>query len=322
MKRVKNILLNYGTVLAFIIVIIIFSSLSEQFFTLSNLRNILDQTAMVAVVSIGLTFVIISGGIDISVGSSLFFSALISTIIYKHLNIHPVLFLILTIIIPALVGLLNGVIIAKLKILPIIATLATLSIFRGLGYLGFAFFAPEYWVRAPIDIMFLGSGRLLGIPYSVIIMIVCVIIAIIILNLTKFGHYIVAIGNNINTAKISGIKLDRILILNYMLCGIFVGISTLMWITHNVEVKAAAGENLEFLAITAVILGGTSMYGGEGGILKTIFGALFIVTINAGITILGFSPYWYTFTTGSVILFAIFIDSMKYRFISESRLST
>ncbi|RKY02584.1 MAG: ribose ABC transporter permease [Spirochaetes bacterium] len=301
-------------ILFLIVISIIISVIVPVFLSIQNILNVLTQIAINAMLSTGMTFVIISGGIDLSVGSIAAFSGIaVTSIIVKLPNITIFESFIIGIGISILVGLACGgfsaIAIAKLNVTPFIATLAMMSIARGITYV-ITKSRPIFGL--PDTFGWLGQKYIFGaIPVIVIIMIVVLSIAHIVLDKTSFGRYIYAVGSNEEVAKLSGINVDRIKISVYVISGILSAFGGVCLASKLATGQPTAGSGYELNAIAAVVMGGTSLSGGRGSMGKTVLGLLTIGIINNGLSLMKVSSYWQTIAMGLIILIAVSIDQLK-----------
>jgi len=304
----KKYLSQYGLYFAFGLLIIVMAVLSPAFLKPTNLLNILRQTSINGIIAIGMTLVILTGGIDLSVGSVLALSAVIAAS-FAHPGEHD---LILPLSIGLFVGLacgfINGFIIAWNKIAPFIVTLAMMTIARGL--------ALVYTNGRPVidlsdNYTKIGSGYIIGIPIPVIIFILIILAGIFLLKYTKFGRYIYATGGNEMATKISGINTTKIIIWVYSLTGLLAGLAGTVLSARVMSASPATGQGYELDAIAAVVIGGTKLTGGVGTIAGTIIGALIIGVMNNGLDLLNISSYWQLFVKGVIILLAVILDKKK-----------
>lgn len=285
--------------------------IEPKFLALSNTANIFKQIATNAILAAGMSFVILTGGIDISVGATLALVGAISVdLIASGLNI--VLVILISLALGALAGLFNGVFIAKFRLQPMIVTLATMSICRGLTYI--------YTKGSPITLKtalasgaaykWISSGTLFGvIPFPLILVIVVYAITYYILNKTAFGRRVYAVGGNEDAARLSGINTVWTKILAYMICGIMAAVAAIIISARVSSAQPNAGESYEMDAIAAVVIGGISLRGGEGRVLYTIIGALIIGMLNNFLNLVGVDSYYQIVVKGVVILVAVLADA-------------
>lgn len=311
-KTNRNFIMRFGKanismLIALVGVIVFFSVSSPNFLTANNGFNVLRQISSNAIIAIGMTFVLLIGGIDLSVGSVIAATNCIS--ISLMVSGVPIwLAVIAGILLGSLIGLVNGFVIAKLRIPAFIMTLAMMQIARGVAYV----YTDGKPVRFDNDTLSLiGNGYIGWVPVPVIIMIFCLTLFILLLHRTKFGSHVYAVGGNREAAKFSGIPIIRIEILVYTICGTLAGVSGIILSSRMLSAQPTSGSGAEMDAIAAVVLGGTSLSGGVGTIAGTLIGALFIGVLNNGLNILGVSSYWQEIIKGIVIITAVMVDVIK-----------
>lgn len=305
---IKNILIKYKSLVGLLLLVGIVSILSPSFLSTKNIFNILRQTSVNAIIAAGMTFVILTGGIDLSVGSILAISgAICASLLVSGQNI--VIAIVISILIGAVVGFLNGFVISKGKLQPFIATLATMTILRGLT-LVFTDGKPITLGSGDLAINFgkIGGGEILSIPTPAIIMIVVFLVCAYILNSTKMGRYTYALGSNEEATKLSGLNTDKIKIWVYTISGILSALAGVIITSRLYSAQPTAGTGYELDAIAAVVLGGTSLTGGKGKITGTIIGALIIGVLSNALNILDVSSYYQMMVKGVVILIAVLLD--------------
>ena len=305
----KEVVTKLGPLLALIVLVIFVTFLNPSFISPTNLLNLLRQVSTNALIAFGMTFVIITGGIDLSVGSTLALSsALTAGMIVSGLD--PLLAMIIGVGIGFVLGAVNGLLITKGKMAPFIATLATMTIFRGLT-LVFTDGKPITGIGDSFIFKFMGRGYLFGIPFPVILTLVCFAILFMLLHKMTFGRKTFAIGGNEKAAYIAGIKSDRIKVLIYAISGMMASISGIIITSRLNSAQPTAGTSYEMDAIASVVLGGTSLSGGRGRIVGTLIGALIIGTLNNGLNLLGVSSFYQQVVKGIVIIIAVLIDRKK-----------
>jgi len=298
------------TVIALIILMAVITIINSNFLTANNLLNLLLQVTSNALIAFGMTFVILTGGIDLSVGSILALSSALTAGLLGS-GMPVTLAILISLIMGCILGMMNGLLISYGKLAPFIVTLATMTIFRGATLV--------YTNGNPITkglsdtflFQFLGQGYIVGIPFPVIIMFIVFIVLYVLLHKTAFGKSVYAIGGNEKAAYISGVKLNKVKIIIYSISGIMASISGLIITSRLSSAQPTAGASYEMDAIAAVVLGGTSLSGGKGRILGTLIGALIIGVLNNGLNIIGVSAFWQQVVKGVVILIAVLIDRFK-----------
>ncbi|MFY9282962.1 MAG: ribose ABC transporter permease [Miniphocaeibacter sp.] len=303
-----------NTMLIFLIVIFVLSMIFvPRFATPGNLLNVLIQISINALIATGMTFVIISDGIDLSVGSVASLAGIVAAAtikLFPNANIVvSILVIILTsIVVGGITGFCNGLFISKLKVPPFIATLAMMNVARGLGYV-LTDAKPIFGL--PASFGWVGLRSIGPIPVTIILMGIVLLIAYIVLSKTSFGRYVYAVGSNKEVAKLNGINADKIRFKVYIICGILAALAGVVLASKLQNGQATAASGYELNAIAAVAMGGTSMSGGRGGIVQTIFGLFVIGIINNALSLLGVSSYWQTISMGVIILIAVVIDQNK-----------
>lgn len=310
MKNTMKYISELTTVIALIILMAIITIINSNFLTANNLLNLLLQVTSNALIAFGMTFVILTGGIDLSVGSILALSSALTTGLLGS-GMPVTLAILISLILGCILGMMNGLLISYGKLAPFIVTLATMTIFRGATLV--------YTNGNPITkglsdtflFQFLGQGYIVGIPFPVIIMFIVFIVLYVLLHKTAFGKSVYAIGGNEKAAYISGVKLNKVKIIIYSISGIMASISGLIITSRLSSAQPTAGVSYEMDAIAAVVLGGTSLSGGKGRILGTLIGALIIGVLNNGLNIIGVSAFWQQVVKGVVILIAVLIDRFK-----------
>lgn len=302
----KDYLGKLGPLLALIVLVILVSIVNPSFIAPTNLLNLLRQVSTNALIAFGMTFVIITGGIDLSVGSTLALSsALMAGTIAAGMD--PLLAMILSLVVGTVFGAVNGLLITKGNMAPFIATLATMTIYRGLT-LVYTNGNPITGIGDSFIFKFVGRGYLLGIPFPVVLMIISFILLYILLHKMTFGRKTFAIGGNEKASFIAGIKNDRIKTGIYALSGLMASLAGIIITSRLDSAQPTAGTSYEMDAIASVVLGGTSLSGGRGRLVGTLIGALIIGTLNNGMNLLGISSFYQQVVKGIVIIIAVLLD--------------
>lgn len=297
---------DYGAQIALVLLLIAVSIVSPEFRSLHNLLQLLRQSAINGLIAFGMTTVIISGGIDLSVGSTLCLTALIFANLVKHGT--PVLLALLTALLLGLVlGLLNGLMIVKGKLQPFIATLVSMTAYRGISMI-FSNGRPISGLGDSRILTFIGKGSLLGVPFPVWILLIVFGVFYFILHHTVLGRKIYATGSNVKAAHLAGINIGFIKFLVYGISGLTSTLAGIILVSRLNSAQPTMGMGYELDAIAAVALGGTSMNGGRGKILGTLTGVLIIATLNNSMNILGVSSYYQQVVKAFVILLAVLSD--------------
>lgn len=299
---------QYGTLLAFVFLIVIITLLTPQFLRLANIINILRQTSVNGIIAVGMTFVIITGGIDLSVGSLLALTSVVACS-FAHPGDYPLVVpLAIGLVVGLAGGFLNGFIIARKSIAPFIVTLGMMTIARG--------FALVYTNGRPVinlndNFNNIGGGYLLGVPVPVIIFGFIALLGGCILKYTRLGRYTYAIGGNEESARISGINTKKIVMVVYAIAGSLAGVAGIVLSSRVMSGSPAIGFGYELDAIAAVVIGGTSLSGGIGSIRGTVLGVLIIGVMNNGLDLLNVSSYWQQVAKGIIIIVAVLLDHKK-----------
>lgn len=300
---------NLGTILALIILMVFVSILNPTFLQANNLMNLMRQLIINGFIALGMTFVILTGGIDLSVGSTLALtSAIFAGLLQNGMNTG--LAILVAVGLGLVLGLINGILITKGKLAPFIVTLATMTIFRGLTLV----YTDGRPIAGPKDnfaFKFLGKGQFFGIPFQVILFILAFLCLWIILNKTSLGRKIYAVGGNEKASYISGINIDKVKIWVYVISSLMAVLSGLVLTSRLNSAQPTAGAAYEMDAIAAVVLGGTSMTGGSGSLTGTLIGILILGVLNNGLNLLGVSSFYQQIVKGIVILIAVLIDRKR-----------
>jgi ribose transport system permease protein len=289
--------------------------MSKAFLTQQNLVNILRQFAMLGISAVGMTLVILAGGIDLSVGSNLGLTGIIAAICMVNFEMIPALAILLGLISATIVGIINGVSITRFRIPPLIATLATYTAVRGVAYVltgGLPIFG------FPKSFNVVGRGMIWFLPVPVLIMLVVFVLGWMVLHKTRYGRYLYAIGGNPEAARLSGIPVKRNLVLTYVYSGIFSGIAGIIMLSRLNSGHPTTGTGFELDVITAVVLGGISIAGGEGLFLGVISGVLIIGVLTNGMILMNVYEYYQQVIKGLVLLIAVGVDQY-YKQTGKSR---
>ncbi|WP_458414274.1 ABC transporter permease subunit [Schinkia sp. CFF1] len=308
-SKVSGVLQKLGSLIGLVLLIVVLAILSPNFLSLNNILNVLRQVSINALIAFGMTFVILTGGIDLSVGSILALSAALTAGFISG-GMDPILGMVIGLLAGALMGAFNGLIITKGKVAPFIATLATMTIFRGLT-LVYTDGKPITGLSDSASFVLMGRGYFFGIPVPVIWMLLSFFVLFFILKKTTFGRRVYAIGGNEEAAILSGIKANRVKIWVYLITGLLSALAGIILTSRLNSAQPTAGAAYELDAIAAVVLGGTSLSGGRGWIFGTIIGALIIGVLNNGLNLLNVSSFYQQVVKGGVILLAVLLDRKK-----------
>jgi ribose/xylose/arabinose/galactoside ABC-type transport system permease subunit len=309
MNRLIRQLLPFASLL--LVVIILSAWKPAQFLSMANLSNVLRRSSVDAIIGVGMTAIIISGGIDLSAGSMLALAGMAGAWVMLKLGgdspTVPQMLIgtVIGTIAGGICGLLNGLAITQLKLPPFIVTLGTMSAFRGISFVmndGEPYNVPGY--------VFLGNGDILGMPASVAIAVVIVVFAVLVLRYTPLGRYAYAIGSNREASFHAGVNVNWNLTVIYTLAGLLVGFAAMIATSRTISAQPAAGINRELDVIAAVVIGGASLNGGRGTILGTMIGTLLIAVLRNGCTLVGIRTEVQLIVIGAIIIIAVAVDQM------------
>lgn len=304
---------------ALIILVLVFSVLGQNFFSKQTFINILDSSYYIGFMAIGVTFVIITGGMDLSIGTVMMCATLIGGVAFNVWGWPIWASLILIVVVATLFGLLNGILIAKLKLPPFIATLGTMLVSQGLGSIIAKVQTQRYptsydeagWFKT---VFFKTPG---GFPTGVIFLVIFFLIASLVLNKTRMGRYTFAIGSNEEAVRLSGVRVDRWKIMVYVISGFFAGLAGIVYAAAYTTIIPGTGNGLELLAIAGVVIGGTSLAGGVGSVSGTMVGVFIMSVLKNGLMSMNLQGQWQTFFTGVVVICAVLLDIYRNKKSNE-----
>ena len=299
---------KYGIFAVLIVVLLFFSLFAENFFSVSNFVTILRQVSSLGIVIMAMSMIMISGGMDLSVGGQIAVGGVLAGMMMANLHFPTVLVILLSLVIGMLFGLINGLLAVRLGIQPMIVTLGTMLILQSASMVITGGY-PIYNINSSIK--WIGQGWIGPIPFPVIIFAIISALTWFIMNKTYIGHYAYAVGGNSAAAKLSGIDTDRFTIFIFTLGGFFVSIASLIVMTRAASAQPNAGSNTAFDAITAAVLGGVSISGGEGRISGALVGVLIIGMLNNGLLLMGLNSNWQGVIKGIVLILAVGVDSIQ-----------
>ncbi len=313
MNRAFLALLNWATVILFAVVLAIFGALSPKFFTGANLQNLLVQSSSTAVVAIGVTFVLLTAGVDLSVGAIMFIAAAVAGKLLLAGVVLP-LALLAMVATGVVCGAVNALLVTRLGIIAFIATLGTLYAGRGLGL----WLTQTRAINLPDSLLQLGSARIAGIPVPLLVSGLVLALAHLTLTRTPYGRQIYAVGNNLGAAKKAGLNTRRLLVSVYVISGVCAALGSILSLAQLGAVSPTFGTNREFTAIAAAVLGGTSLFGGRGAVFPgTVLGAVLIQSVESGLVILNADPYLYPLVTSAIIFLAVLTDSGRSTLLAK-----
>jgi rhamnose transport system permease protein len=305
-------LLRHEAILAVLLVLAlaVLAMQSDRFFTVENLLNQGRLMAEVGLVALAMTFVIVTAGIDLSVGSILGLVAILLGVFWQKLGIPLPLAMVLGVVVGGVAGLVNGIIITRFRVPPLIATLATLALYRGLA----EGISQARSVRGYPEWFFvLGQGEVLGVPTQLWIFLACAIVAAIVLGMSTFGRATYATGANIVAARFSGIPVDRTILLIYTVSGLVAGLAAIIFVSRVSTTRSDMGTGLELDVITAVVLGGTSIFGGRGTIIGTLLGLILMQALKNGLALAGVKGDGTIVVIGLILIATIIISNLVRR---------
>ena len=312
-KKAKliKIIGEFSIGLALVVEIILFSQLSPYFFTAENLLNVSLQVSITAIIAAGMSFVILTAGIDLSVGSLVALAGILATSVIKidlPVYLSLPLGILAGVLFGAFSGFIAGVFVTKFKITPFIVTLALMTIWRGTAFVYTE--GRPIW-ELPEAFTYLGGGRIIGVPVPTVIMVIVFFASHIVLTKTRYGRYIYAVGGNLEAARLAGIKTNKILISVYIISGILSAIAGVLLASRINSGQPNAGLMYELDVIAAVVVGGTSLFGGRGTIIGTFLGAMLIAVLRNGLNLLNVGSYVQQVIVGVVILLAVLLDQLR-----------
>ncbi|MBR9946571.1 ABC transporter permease [Clostridiaceae bacterium Marseille-Q4145] len=308
MKNLMIVLKRRAIWVFLLLMIVFFSVMSGNFLTMRNLLNVVKQVSIYGIASVGMTYVILLGGIDLATGSIISFINILAAYLMVNMGWNPILAVICSLVASTVIGFLNGIIIAEIKMPALIVTFASQTIFAGIAYI---ICNGTPISRFPESFLVIGQGYVGPIPVPVIIMIICFAVGAFILVKTYFGRYFYALGGNEEAAELSGIHVKKVKCLVYSLSGLFAGIAGLVMLARANTGQPNAGVGYEFDVITCVVLGGVSVNGGSGKISNVIAGVLIIGVLSNGMVLLNISSYMQMVIKGIILLLAVGSDCIQ-----------
>lgn len=302
---------KYGLALILMLISGFFGAINGNFFSLYNIQNIFKQSSINGLIAFGMTFVILIGCIDLSVGSILAFVGYIAGILLVNYQLPIIIVIPVALLLGMTLGVINGVLVSKVKLQPFIATLVTMTIYRGVTLI-LSNGLPIRNINKASEVMkFINRGEIANLPISMVIYLVVFVILWFVLDKTLFGKYLYATGGNEEAARLSAVPVTKIKLSAYAISGFLSALAALLYISRYNSIYPNAGQGAELDAIAAVVIGGTSMSGGKGKIIGTLIGALIIGILNNGLNLLGVSSFYQEVIKGIVILIAVVADRKK-----------
>ena len=308
---VLGLIRNYVPWIVLVVVVVVFSIVTPAFFSVKNLMSILNAASIAGVMTIGLAFTLLAGGFDLSIAAIMLVGGMIFGTLFMNLHLPTGAAILLTLAATTALGLVNGLVITRVRLPPFIATFATMFVFTGLS-LAIGKGMAIYFIKGPY-FTFLGQGKLGEMPMPAVIFIVAAIVAYLVLSGTTFGRVVYAVGGNATAASMSGINVDRIRLVTYMISGFLCGLAALIYTARmevaNVVTATLAGYSTTLLdAISAVMIGGISIFGGVGTMYGLIAGILVVQVLSNGMGILGMTAPFHMLAKGLLILLAVGMD--------------
>ena len=298
-----------GVFVALIAVMVVFSAIDEHYFTMANLIDIVDQSTINGLIAIGMTFVIVTGGIDLSVGSVMAIVIVLVGRLLTEQGMDPISATIVGIILGFTLGSFNGFLITRLTLQPFIATLGTMSVYRGFAYIitsGWPVLNIPQEFRTMLDGDFFSIFRI-----SILILLIFAFITHILIKSTRFGNYVYAIGSNEEATRLSGVSVDFNKLMTYGLCGVGAALAGMVMLARLGTGEPAAGQGYELNAIAAAAIGGTSLAGGKGTIIGTLLGAFLLSALKVGLVVVGVDAFWQYIATGGIIVVAAYFEVLQ-----------
>jgi ribose transport system permease protein len=301
--------------IVFVLVLVVFGLMSPKFLEPRNLMNVLLQSSASAIVAIGITFTLLTAGIDLSVGSIMFLTAAVAGKMVLA-GVSVPLTLVVIVLIGLAFGLINALAIAGFGMQPFIVTLATLFVGRGLALL----VTQTRAMNLPESLLKIGSAKVLGIPLPIMVLVLVIVLASLVLSQTSFGRQVYAVGSDLEAARKAGIKTRSVLAICYVVCGVCAAIGGIVSVAQLGAVSPTFGYQREFAAVAAAVLGGTSLFGGRGRVFPgTALGAILIQTVESGLVIVNANPYVYPLIMSTIIFLTALVDSVRNTRLSSAR---
>jgi len=300
---------NQLMLIVLIVVIIVFAFIANNFFTAGNLLNVLMQSTYAIIIGMGVSMIMISGAIDLSIGYQVSFMAVVYAVLTQDLGQSSFLGIVVIILLGMLLGFLNGFLMVKFNVNALIITLGTSYAYQGLSFI---LSKSRTFINLPASVTFLGKAYIGGvIPLAIVIMVIAVIVMAFIMNRTYFGRYIYGVGGNEEAIKLAGVNVHKMRLLIYTLSGVFVALGGLVLIGRTGSIYAGMGSGLEFTCMTAGILGGISFRGGEGKVTGMVLGILLLQVLSNGMQLMLLGTYPQYVVKGIVLVAAVAFDSMQ-----------
>jgi len=307
--KITDLFCTYGLYVIFVVMVVFFTIQKSNFLTINNILTILKSSSVLGTAVVGMFFVLIVAGIDISVASNMYFSAVVGVTLLNNFNAPLLVCFIAACLSGLFIGIINGFFVAKVKIVPFIVTLATYSVAKGMGL----FFTNQKMLFLNARSMELAKAQFLGVSAFIYIFIAIVLIAHFVLTSTQFGRQLYAVGNNLVGANKMGINGAKTIFIAYVICGGLAGIAGMLNAVNLSVINPNFAQGDEFVVISSSVIGGASLFGGKGRVLPgAIIGIVMVQAIINGLTMMGASAYVYTIFRGIIIFIAVMADSIKF----------
>jgi ribose transport system permease protein len=304
-RRIRLLLLQNAPVILFLVLVAIFGSMSDRFLSPNNFINIVTQAAHIAIIAIGMTFVLLVAGIDLSVGANMYASCIVVALYMKGWN--PAFGFVTVAVLGLLFGAVNAFLVTRLRVPAFIATLSTLFIGRAVAL----YLSGVKMIPFGKEILLLGRTTWIGVPVPIWIFLLVLAVAWVTLKYTTFGRQVYAVGADPEAAAKAGIDVRKIVFAVYCIAGVCAAIGGLVSASQVAAASSTFGFQKEFPVIAAAVLGGTSLFGGRGGVLGTVFGAILIQTVENGLVMINADPYVYPLVVSAIIFIAVLVDSLR-----------
>lgn len=308
--QARSFIIRYGFNLVLVALIVFYGLAAPRFLSVTNLISVLHAAAPMMVIAAGLALVVISGKLDISVGSVAFLTTSMGTLLMVRNNIDPITTLVILLVVGVLIGVLNGFIVVVLRISPLIATLGTMIVLRGVGLE----LTRSTTISLPDEVRRLGNASIGPVFIDILIALAIMLVIHLVHTRTPFGRWLVAIGNDSDTAARLGVRVNAVTFLSFIVSSVLATIGGVMTLVQVGSASPSIGSGLEFTAVSVIVIGGISLFGGEGSILPgALRGVLILEIIRNGLNYLGADPYAYRFVNGAIIFIAMYADSLRAR---------
>ncbi|MGF1627639.1 MAG: ABC transporter permease [Alphaproteobacteria bacterium] len=298
------------TFLLLLAIVLIFFLYNERYLSLRNIVIVLNQSAAYVILGVGMTFVITTKGIDLSVGAMVAIIGTVVGLILVTFQLSVVLALAAAIACGAVCGAFNGFCVAQLRVPPLIVTLGTMALFRGIAYVALG---HQILFDFPQEFLWIARGRILGFAPAVYLAALVVVLGYLILNKTRLGQHVISVGGNEEAARLSGINVWRVKFVVYLIMGVLTALATVVWVARLNSVQAAAAYGVEFHTIALVVLGGTSLFGGRGLIIGSMMGALILAGLENGLVLVGFSSFVQDVLLGLIFITVVAFRTLQFR---------